>query len=228
MNRKSRFLIPAAALSCAVIAVAAVVLSRRYRVADIISDEARCDSNISMVKPFPVSFDTAGPEDGTYPASFTSDDFRWMGGNLTMTVYSEDLYDAVEISLLDSGDTILYSGDTIIVNRIGDRNGFIVINDDIENGGALLQSNGGGTYRAVQMDGHSVYSRLATATVPLSEDFIIVDCGMYPTDPSDTIKDSQKLYLETLEGYRRSFHCLNTRVMIEDGMITCIERKWIP
>ena len=57
---------------------------------------------------------------------------------------------------------------------------------------------------------------------------MIVDCGENPTDPSDTLTTGQKLYLETLEGYRREFSPLNTKVVVEDGLITAILRRWIP
>ena len=44
----------------------------------------------------------------------------------------------------------------------------------------------------------------------------------------DALTTGQKLYLETLEGYRREFSPLNTKVVVEDGLITAILRRWIP
>lgn len=181
-----------------------------------------------LVSPLPSGLEIDALTDCTVPARFTSDDFRWMGGNLTMTVFSEDLYDAVELLNLAPGDTLIYDGGKIVVETVKDEGGLLTINDGLENGGAWLQAGDGGTYRACQWDDHSIYSELGQAHLPLSEDFMIVDCGENPTDPSDTLTTGQKLYLETLEGYRREFSPLNTKVVVEDGLITAILRRWIP
>ncbi len=181
-----------------------------------------------LISPLPSGLDAAALTDCTVPAMFTSDDFRWMGGNLTMKVFSEDLYDAVEVSLMEPGDTLVYSGEKIIVETVEDESGMIAVNGGLENGGAWLQAGDGGTYRACQWDDHSVYSELGTAHLPLSEEFRIIDCGENPTDPSDTLTSGQKFYLETLEEWRRHFYPLNTRVVVEDGIITEINRRWIP
>lgn len=181
-----------------------------------------------LISPLPSGLETDALKDCTVPAQFTSDDFRWMGGNLTMKVFSEDIYDAVEVSLLEPGDTLVYNGEKIVIKTIGDDGGCITVNGGLENGGAWLQAGDGGTYRAIQWDDHSVYSELGTVELPLSEDFRIIDCGEDPADPSDTLTTGQKLYLETLEGWRREFSPLNTRVLVENGIITEINRHWIP
>ena len=180
------------------------------------------------ISPLPSGLDVSSLTDCTVHAAFTSDDFRWMGGNLTMKVFSEDIYDAVELQRMESGDTLIFDGEKIVVESLVNEGDVITVNGGIENGGAWLQSNDGGTYRAFQWDDHSIYSELGTAVLPLSEDFRIVDCGENPTDPSTILATGQKLYLETLEDWRRTFSPLNTRVVIEDGVITEINRCWIP
>ena len=87
----------------------------------------------------------------------------------------------------------------------------------------------GGTYIARTWDDHAIYSELGKAEVALEGDFVIIDCGTEPTDPVDTIRSGQKLYLENLEGSRTDFFYLNTRVTMDEyGMITEINRHWIP
>ena len=182
-----------------------------------------------IVTPYPAGVDIEALEDCIVPAKFSCDDFNWMGGNLIMTVMSEDIYDAVEVTQMECGDTLLYNGETIVVEAIGEEaQGILAINGGLEQGGAWLQPYEGGTYRAIQFDDHSMYTELGTAQVALAEDFIIIDCGDMYEDPSDTITTSQKTYLEGLKGYKRDFNPLNTRVVIEEGMITKIHRKWIP
>lgn len=184
--------------------------------------EARC------INPLPSGLDVELLTDCTVPASFTADDFHWMGGNLKMTVYNEDLYDVVEISQMALGDTLVYEGNPMVVTSLEEENGTLVVNGGVEMGGCWLQGYQGGTYRAYTFDDHSIYSVLGTAEVALAEDFVIIDCHDFPDEPSDTIRTDQKLYLESLADYRKEFYSINTRVVIENGMITEINRRWIP
>lgn len=181
-----------------------------------------------LIAPLPSALDVDKLKDCTVPAKFTSDDFRWMGGNLRMTVYVKDLYDAVDISQIQAGDTLLYMGEPMVIETIEDLHGGLAINGDIDNGGCCLVGYEGGTYVARNWDDHATYTMLGRAEVALADDFVIIDCGEFPTDPADTIRTGQKLYLESLKDSRREFFSLNTLVTIENGMITEINRRWIP
>lgn len=186
------------------------------------------DKAHQCIAPLPAGVSIDNMNDCTVPASFSSDDFRWMGGNLTMTVYNQDLYDAVEISQMKEGDTLIYEGKPIIISTLEEKNGTLEVNGGLENGGAWLVGYEGGTYRPSEWDDHSVYSEIGKKELPLAEDFVIIDCGENPTDPSDTIRENQKLYLESLKDYKRDFTVLNTTVRIENGLIKEINRRWIP
>lgn len=181
-----------------------------------------------LIAPLPSGLDVDNLQDCTVPASFRPEDFNWMGGNLTMTVYSQDLYDAVAISQMQVGDTIIYEGKPMAINLITEQHGGIDINGGLEEGGCCLAGNEGGNYVAREWDTHSTYTNLGKAEVALAEDFIIIDCGDFPQDPSDTIRTDQKLYIEKIQESRPDFFQLNTRVTIEHGMITEINRRWIP
>lgn len=182
-----------------------------------------------MVKPLPAGIDTANITDATVAATFSSSDFDWAGGKLKFTVYAEDLYDAAQVSKLSVGDTLVYSGTPIVVEKIDRKDDMVSVNGDIDDGGALLQaSKQGGTYRAMQLDDHSVYTRVGTATLPVSASVTIIDCRENPTDPSDTIKAEQKKFVQGLKESKKQFTCLDTQVQIEKGTIVGITRKWIP
>lgn len=51
-----------------------------------------------FVQPLSPAVDVEHIEDATLPASFTSDDFNWRNGRLSLTFFHEDLYDAVEVN----------------------------------------------------------------------------------------------------------------------------------
>lgn len=181
-----------------------------------------------LIAPLPSGLDLDNLQDCTVPASFTSDDFRWMGGNLRMTVYSKDLYDAVEISGMQVGDTLLYASEPMVVESIAEVNGAMDINGGLDEGGCCLAGYEGGTYVARIWDDHATYTELGKVGMALAEDFVIIDCGDFPDEPAYTLSIGQKQYLESLEGYKRKFFQLNTLVTIQNGMITEIKRIWIP
>ena len=104
----------------------------------------------------------------------------------------------------------------------------LILMGGVEEGGADLTANQGGTYRGSEMDDHSTYTSQGKVTLPLAKDFVLIDCGENPTDPSDTIRSTQKEYLEKVPEYRRDFHVLDTRVRIEKGIVVEINRHWIP
>lgn len=186
------------------------------------------EARTTCVRTLPTGIDLSHLTDATVSASFSTDDFNWMGGNLKLTVHAEQLYDAVELHQLGVGDTLFYEGAPMVVKEKKEDKGQITINGGMDNGGVDLWSNDGGTYRAVTFDDHSVYVELGEVTLPLSEDLTIIDCGEEPLDPSDTISKDQKFYLENLKDYRKNFTYLDTKVQIENGVITNITRTWIP
>lgn len=181
-----------------------------------------------MVKPLPAPYEVNKLQDAIVPASFSFKDISWDEGKLSMEVFSEDLYDAVAVSKLKAGDTVVYDDKPIVVKDIERKDKYVTVNGGIEEGGAELTANEGGTYRGYQMDDHSTYNSLGKVTLPLAKDFVLIDCGENPTDPSDTVRTGKKEYLEKVPEYRRDFHVLDTRVRIEKGNVVEINRHWIP
>ena len=163
----------------------------------------------------------------TLPVLFSFTDFNWKDSTLTLTAYSIDTYKASEIDNLQKGDTILFRNDTIITDKI-ERGKYISINGGIEFGGVDLTAHEEGTYRVLLMDNHPQYSELGKVKLPLSPALTIIDCGDNPEDPSDTIRTNHHQWLANVKEYKRDFSELNTRVNIENGIITTITRFWIP
>lgn len=207
------------ALKLTLIAVAAVMLC--------CCTQSKTEEH-KVIAPMPSGIEMDNIQDCTVPAAFTLSDFDWMGGNLTITLYNQDLYDAVEVSQMQVGDTLIYESKPMVISKIEEDKNGIVINGGLEQGGCCLVGNEGGTYVAQVWDDHTTYSELGKAQLPLAEDFLIIDCGMNPDDPSDTIRTGQKLYIESLKDGRDDFFQLNTRVTVEKGVITQVNRRWIP
>lgn len=196
----------------------------------LISLVSGCAQNAShkLISPLPSGIDTGNMQDCTVVAAFNADDFKWMGGNLHMTVFSKELYDIVDIHQMQVGDTLLFAGQPVVINSLNTNEGRIDINGGLDQGGYCLVGYEGGTYIARNWDDYPTYSQLGQSEVALAENFVIIDCGLEPNDPIDTIRSEQKQYIESLEDSRREFNQLNTTVTIENGMITEINRHWIP
>lgn len=181
-----------------------------------------------LITPLPSGIDIHHLHDCTVPAAFTIDDFRWMGGNLRLKIYNKDLYDAVDISQINVGDTLIYSGNKLVISSIQETSNGLDINGGLEEGGCCLTPNGGGTYVARNWDDHATYTLLGQEEIALAQDFIIIDCGSFPEEPADTIRINQKLYIENLTDKNPDFSPLNTTVTITNEQITEINRRWIP
>ena len=180
------------------------------------------------IKTLPAGYSIDSLSDCRVPASFNVEDINWRGNNLAMNVFAENLYDMVEISQMQKGDTLMYDGIPMIVESVVGKDGAIEVNGGIEEGGAWLTPYEGGTYRATQFDDHSVYTSLGKKELMISDDFSIVDCGENPQDSIITITENQKEYLEALPESRQTFSELDTKVLIENGVVTAIQRIWIP
>lgn len=167
--------------------------------------------------------------DCTVAVGFKASDIDWSKGIMSCSVFSNDLYDAAEVGRMRVGDTLMYDGKTMVVNSIDKNKDTKIVNGGIEAGGAELVPNGGGTYRTMLMDDYSVYSELGKARLRLAKDVVIVDCGEDYHDPMDTIRTNYKEYIDNLPDYRKdNFNCLNTEIVIKNGVVTEIHRRWTP
>ena len=179
------------------------------------------------ISPLPSGYTIDNLTDCTVPARFTVDDFNWRGSNLTFTLYDEAFYDAAEISRMKKGDTLMFDDRAIIVNSIVKDGDYLTVNGGVEEGGAYLQANDGGTWRGATFDDHSIYKEVGEVELILDDDFTIVDCGIEPDDPIVTVT-LPKPYIDTLESSKTEFIPFNTRIRIENGLIKEIVRRWIP
>lgn len=214
------------------VVVAAVLVCGCARVHRAADADGRTDSvevvANKLVCPLPLSLSADSLTDCTIAASFTADDFRWMGGSLQLVAYEEIVYDAADVCSLREGDTLLYQEQELDVQSVEQSEGSYLINGGANQGGATLCPLGGGTFYAVESHNRPLYRLIGSAEVPLDEDFTIHDYADDPHAPQVYVAEAQKPYIDMLEGARREFDYRSTRVMIEGGMITDITRRAMP
>lgn len=178
------------------------------------------------VEPLADTLDVSALAEGDqqFTAGFRGSDIREDGGQLVidLTVYTYDLYDAVDISMLAAGDTLVVKGEDIPVTAVAEENGGVTVNGGLENGGVDLISAGGGTFRVLlENDAPDLYEA-GTITLPVAQDFVL-------TDDSDPESPGQTLYAGDLLGLGDEvFSPQATTVETAGGMVTAIHRDYTP
>ena len=181
------------------------------------------------ISPLPVTIDMNRLDNCTVAVSFEEgdayvDDTGIM--RLDVTVYTYDLYDMIDISLLEEGDTIVIRNQEVPVTSL-ERNelGLVIINGGEENGGYDFYTDESGVYYEMGFSDAKAYYPLGEATIRVSTDFEFID--------SSDLEVGEKLFypgdfLVEGAGIRYDFHANNTTVVIEDGQIIAMNRVYTP
>ena len=162
--------------------------------------------------------------DNQFTAGFRGSDARLDDDGrlvIDLTVYTYDLYDAVEITTLTPGDTLVVKGTEIPVKTVEQGDG-IAVNGGLVNGGIDLTSAGGGAYRVqLEDDARDLYE-VGTVTLPVGQDCVL-------TDDSDPEDPGRTLYAGDLLGLGDEvFSPQATTVETAGGMVTAIHRDYMP
>jgi len=192
-------------------------------------EEAKVDtSNGRYIQPLSVVLDVNDPEDGEYSVSFRSSDINLEANEMSFTVYSADSYDAIDINMLQIGDTLYYDGSDMVVESIEDRSGDLYINGGLDAGGCELRADDDGTYVAHTFDDYTTYSEIGKLSIPISETIEISDSINNPNSPVTAGYEEIEDYIEGLEEWSSSFTQFNTTVEIRGGKVVAITRIWTP
>ena len=172
------------------------------------------------------NMDLKHPKEGfTAPVSFAAAEVKKDGDKITLTmkVYEQELFDAVEVSQLKVGDTLTAGGQTVKVTEVKERKaGGVTINGGYEKGGITLFPGDGGTYYQVKENDAKTYQEVGTATLPLSDKFELVD------NAENANKKLTAQDMTTLKEDSIGFNENNTTVTVENGVITNITRAYMP
>lgn len=194
---------------------------------DILSTEA--SSEARTLSPLPSFIDLEHLDDCTIAVSFQEgdafvDDTGAM--QLKVKVYTYDLYDMVDISMLKVGDQItICQQDVNVTSLERDEYGSVIINGGLEDGGYTLVTNDETVFYANNFNDGKQYYELGEVTIPVSADFVFEDssdlekgsCTYYPGD-----------FLTDIAGIEYHFIPNNTTITIQDGYVVGMQRVYIP
>ncbi len=181
------------------------------------------------IAPLPVTIDMNNLTDCTVAVSFNKEDASVDENGkmqLKVKVYTYDLYDMVDIAMLAVGDTIVLRGEEILVSSLVRTDyGSLQINGGLDAGGYELVTNDNTVYFETGYSDVKTYFEVGEVTLPVSADFIL-------TDNADLEGNEKTFTFEDLStdkvAYLYGFTPHNTRIVIQDGIITQMERIYTP
>ncbi|MGN0251346.1 MAG: hypothetical protein ACI4EH_08335 [Oliverpabstia sp.] len=193
-----------------------------------VTEAAKEDSGeAKTISPIPSGLDLTNLADVTLHVSFDAksaylnDDGALV---LDMVVYDHDVYDAVDITQLAEGDTIVVNGENILVESKKAEGELICINGGEGEGGFNLTSSGGGTFCIVGLDDRHSYYEAANVTLAVDQECVLIDDADLD-NPGITLYAGDLLSLED-DAY--SYTPYNTTVTVASGKIIEIHRVYTP
>lgn len=213
---------------------------------------------ISTVEPLTSEIDVTDISGGTFAVNMANVETDENGTIADFTIYSMDLYDAVDLNAINSGDEISVKISTgeepkkILVDTIehktvtytketeamgsepqGDYD-VILINgglDNVENGGVEFIACEGGTYRFFGFDDYATYTQQGTVSLKIAEDAEIID---HSEDWKSEEEVPAGVSIKTTDLMQFTandeigFSFLNTTIEVENGEVTKITRRFTP
>jgi len=183
----------------------------------------------NTVYPLPVTTDITHLDNCSVAVSFEKDGFYKAKDGTTRlkaTVYTYDLYDLVDISLLKEGDTIVLRGEKVEITSLTHTDfGSIQINGGLDVGGYELRTDNHTVYYEIGYSDVKSYYALGEVTLPVADYFTFTDG--FDLDKGDILYSSDDFFTEHTAFY---FHFTphDTTIVIENGQVTAMNRIYTP
>lgn len=196
------------------------------------NNEEKTQGEIKTVVPMEAGFSIDNLDSADFPAAFDASSLKDADGTLSLEleVYDEELFDAEDITTLAKGDKITADGQEYTVETVEESDtGLISVNGGLEQGGIDFATNDseGGVYYVEGLDDTHTYADLGKVTLTLADNFTFMDNSDLDNPEQKYDADSfKKLLADDPNSYGFSQH--NTKVTVEGGRITGIERNFRP
>ena len=196
---------------------------------ETVTAEVQSGCGDSVVRPVPLRIDVNNFDDGIYPVSFDRNDMEKVEGgcNVTFEIFNMDLYDAVELHRMGVGGYIEIGGEVVKIESLS-KDGNIIINGGLDNGGAELIPVGGGVYRYQGWDDIATYTSFGKARLFVSDTIDFVDRGNVERSMKGVVVPGKKVfdYLRTTDFGNFNQH--STRIRIDNGDVVEFYREYRP
>lgn len=183
-----------------------------------------------FIAPNPCYADVNNIDNGIYYAYIDKGGISEADGAITAwtEIYTEDSYDIVDINRMEEGDVIYINGQLLPVDSIEKTNmGIININGGVENlGSAVIADDESNCFVYVGLDMERSYTYHGVTTLGISDSVKLID-GRDPMESKEYVgSEAISVLKEILEEY--PLNCYNCSILVEDGAIVEINRKFTP
>ncbi len=145
---------------------------------------------------------------------------------MNVTVYGYDLYDMVDVAMLEEGDGIVRLGETVVIETLERLDtGLVIINGGEENGGFSLYTNDDTVYYEIGFNDAKAFYALGDATLRVSTEFVYTDKSDLDAEP--TVYYPGDFLLEDFE-IEYNFTPYNTQIVVSDGQVVELIKNYIP
>ena len=186
------------------------------------------EETYNTISPLPSGIDINNLDDCTLQVSLEEgdayvDDTGAM--QMDVTVYTYDLYDAVDMASLKEGDTIVIREQEIKVTSLERLDKAILINGGLENDGYEFRTDDTTVWYECGYSDSKFYYELGDATIRVSAEMNFYDSsdldkGEVMYYPGDFLTDKAGIVYHFVPG--------NTSIVIEDGKIVEMYRNYMP
>ena len=188
-----------------------------------VTEESNQESGVIM--PLPATVDVNNLSDCMVAVSFEKEDIvADEAVQLKVKVWTYDLYDMVDISMLEEGSVIQIRGEDVQVESVEVTDLGVVINGGLDNGGYELRTDENSVYYEIGYSDVLSYYEVGEATLPVAEDFVFIDSSDLDKGEvsytMDDLQNNEEIYFD--------FNANNTKVVIEEGEIIVMERVYTP
>lgn len=180
-----------------------------------------------IINPLPNTIDLNNISDCTLAISFKAEDVAVINDTMTITakIYTYDLYDMVDISLLKEGDTIIIRDEEVLITSLENSDyGTLMINGGLDLNGYELSTDNETVWYEVKYNGHKAYYEIGSKELTLSNNFELIDSIDLDNDP---VTYDQNILINN-EDIIYHFVPNNTKAIIENGLLTKIYRSYMP
>lgn len=184
--------------------------------------------NNKTVSPLPVTIDINNLDNCTVQVSLEQgdayvDDTGAM--QMDVTVYTYDMYDMTDIAALEEGDTIVIRGQEVKITSLERNENGLLINGGLDNGGYEFRTDDTTIWYESGYSDVKSYYELGKATIRVSADMNFYDSsdleqGEVVYYPGDFLTDKAGIVYHFVPN--------NTSIVIEDGKIVEMYRRYIP
>ena len=144
---------------------------------------------------------------------------------MSVTVYTYDQYDMVDIAMLNVGDTIVRcSGEVEVMSKEQNEAGTIYINGGFDNEGFNLVTDDSGIFYEMGYGDSKNWYAVGNVTLPLSDAFAGADNA--DLDYRDLALTADSFLTGEVTNY--DFTPYNTTIRVENGQVVELERRYTP